>query len=206
MPDDRVPTRRRGSVDRPIHPLLTERWSPRAIDPARPVERETLLQLLEAARWAASSFNDQPWRYLVFDLTNPKQLAAARGCLAEGNAWARRAPLLLLSVARRAFSHNGQPNRVALHDVGAASASLCLQATAMGLVAHQMAGFDTEMARERFHIPEEYDPVAMIAVGYAGQISDLTEAQQQRELAPRERLPVTEIAYNGDWEEPLPTT
>jgi len=202
-PQEVVPVRRPGPPERDIHPLIADRWSPRAIDPARPVERATLLTLLEAARWAPSCFNDQPWRYLIFDLTNPRQLHAARDCLVEGNAWTRRAPTLLLSVARKTFRHNGKPNRMAVHDVGAASALLCLQATAAGLVAHQMAGFDASLARERFHIPADCEVLAMIALGYPGDVASLSESQQERERAPRERLPLSEIAAEGDWEAPL---
>jgi nitroreductase len=191
---------KRATTGTPIHELLARRWSPRAMDPGRKVTREMLQSLLEAARWAPSCFNEQPWRFLVFDGSVPEALEAARGCLAEGNAWARRAPLLLLSVARDTFTRNGKLNRYAGHDVGLATENLVLQATALGLASHQMAGFDAERARRAFHIPDGFTPMAMIAVGHPGSADDLDEGLQQREMAPRVRRELEEIAFSGDWE------
>jgi len=187
----------------PIHPLLARRWSPRAIDPSRPVELDKLHILVEAARWAPSCFNEQPWRYLVFDGRDPAALEEARSCLAEGNAWARKAPLLLLSVAHELFARNNRSNRHAQHDVGLASENLVLQAAELGLATHQMAGFDAARARELFGIPEGYTPMAMIAIGYSGRIEDLPGALQETERAPRTRKPVGETAFRGKWGEPL---
>jgi nitroreductase len=195
---------KRATTGTPIHDLLARRWSPRAMDPDRRVAPEMVRSLLEAARWAPSCFNEQPWRYLVFDGSDPEVLEAARGCLAEGNAWARRAPLLLLSVARDTFTRNGKPNRHAQHDVGLATENLVLQATALGLATHAMAGFDAGRARQAFQIPDGFTPLAMIAVGHPGSPDDLEEGLRQRELAPRERRPLEEIAFSGGWERPLP--
>jgi nitroreductase len=186
-------------TDVPIHPLLSRRWSGRAIDPDRPVEPAKIRTILEAARWAPSCFNDQPWRYLVFDGRDPEARERARGCLAEGNAWARRAPLLLLSVAHEAFDHNGKPNRHGQHDAGLASENLVLQATELGLVTHQMAGFDAERARKEFSIPEGFTPMAMIAIGHPGRIEDLPEALQEREKAARTRKPASELMFGSKW-------
>jgi nitroreductase len=187
----------------PIHDLLARRWSPRALDPDRPVSTADLRSLLEAARWAPSCFNEQPWRFLVFDGNDPDALERARHCLADGNAWARRAPLLLLSVARETFKRNDKPNRHAQHDVGLAAENLVLQATHLGLAAHQMAGFDAAKASEAFHIPQGFTPMAMIAVAHPGPTEDLDETLQERERAPRERRGLDEIAFAGDWERPL---
>lgn len=187
----------------PIHALLARRWSARAVDPARPVESETVRVILEAVRWAPSCFNEQPWRYLVFDARDPASLEKARSCLADGNAWAKRAPLLLLSVAGERFTHNSKPNRHGQHDVGLASENLVLQATELGLVTHQMAGFDVEKARREFSIPEGFTPMAMIAIGYPGRIEELPEPLQERELATRTRKPVAAFAFTGTWERPL---
>jgi nitroreductase len=184
----------------PIHPLLSGRWSARALDPERPVEPEKLDAILEAARWAPSCNNDQPWSYLVFDASDPEALEQARSCLVEGNAWARKAPLLLLSVAREHFAYNGKPNRHGQHDVGLASENLVLQGTELGLVTHQMAGFDSDKARRLFGIPEGHTPMAMIALGYPGKIEALPEPLQQREGAPRTRKPVEEWVFWGKWE------
>ncbi|HEU5179833.1 MAG TPA: nitroreductase family protein [Candidatus Polarisedimenticolia bacterium] len=183
----------------PIHPLLARRWSARALDPDRMVEPEKLDALLEAARWAPSSNNDQPWNYLVFDGSDPEALEQARSCLVEGNAWARKAPLLLLSVAREHFIHKGKPNRHAQHDVGLASENLVLQGTEMGLVTHQMAGFDADKARRLFGIPEGNTPMAMIALGYPGKIEALPDPLQERERGTRTRKAVEEWAFQGKW-------
>ena len=187
----------------PIHPLLARRWSPRAVDPNRRVEPEKLQALLEAARWAPSCFNEQPWRYLLFDGRDPAALEAARTCLSEGNAWARKAPVLLLSVAKEHFTHNDKPNRHGQHDVGLASENLVLQATELGLVTHQMAVFDAARARELFRIPEGFTPMAMIVLGYPGKLEDLPAALQEREKAPRSRKPATEWAFAGKWGDPF---
>ena len=186
----------------PIHDLLRARWSPRAIDPDRLVTAAQVAVLIEAARWAPSCYNEQPWRFLVFDGSDPAALARARDCLVEGNAWARRAPVLLLSVAFESFRRNGKPNRHAQHDVGLASENLALQAAAGGLAVHMMAGFDAERARREFHIPEGFTPMAMIAVGFPASPDLLPAPLRERELAPRERLPVSEIAFAGGWSRP----
>lgn len=187
----------------PVHEIIARRWSPRAIDPDRGVSRETLIALLEAARWAPSSFNEQPWRYLVFDGSDPDALEKARACLRPGNAWARNAPVLLLSVAKDNWDRNNQPNRHAQHDTGLASENLALQAVAMGLVTHQMAGFDAARAREAFGIPDGFTPMAMIAVGYPGSVEELPPDLQEREKAPRIRKPLGEIAFYGRWAMPF---
>jgi nitroreductase len=194
---------KRASPDVPVDDLIARRWSPRAFDPDRPVEPAHLHALLEAARWAPSCFNEQPWRFLVFDGSDAAALERARGCLVEGNSWARRAPVLLLSVACEAFTRNGKPNRHAQHDVGLAAENLVLQAAALGLGAHQMAGFDADRARAEFAIPEGFTPMAMIALGHPGAIDDLPEPLRQRERARRERRPLAEIAFAGAWNRPF---
>ncbi|HEY3226113.1 MAG TPA: nitroreductase family protein [Planctomycetota bacterium] len=186
----------------PIHPLIARRWSPRAIDPDRPLSAETVSAILEAARWAPSSNNEQPWRFLIFDGRDSGTLGKARSCLVEGNAWARKAPLLLLSVASEAFARGGKPNRHAFHDVGLATENLLLQATELGLVVHPMAGYDAAKARALFGIPEGHTPLAMIAVGYPGNVEDLSDELRAREIGPRARKPVEEWAYAGRWDVP----
>jgi nitroreductase len=185
----------------PIHDLLRQRWSPRAFDD-RIVESEKLQSLFEAARWAPSSNNEQPWRFLIATKENTTEYDRLFNCLVEGNQkWAYRAPVLLLSVATLHFE-DGSPNRHALHDTGMAAENLVLQATALGLVAHQMAGFRVDQARTDCEIPEGYEPVAMIAVGYPGNPSVLSDRLRGREIQPRVRKPLTEFVYSATWGQP----
>jgi nitroreductase len=194
---------KKAPADYPLSEVIARRWSPVLFDESRAVESEKILSLLEAARWAPSCYNDQPAHYLVFDGSDAAALEGARSCLVEGNAWARKAPLLLLSVARDNFAFNGKPNRHAHHDVGAASENLVLQAVELGLAAHQMAGYDADKARQEFSIPEDFTPMAMIAIGYPRHedLAEVDEKTRARELAPRSRRPIREIAFSGKWGE-----
>lgn len=189
-------------ADRVILPALAARWSARAIDPSRTVTRTQLATLLEAARWAPSSGNAQPWRYLVFDDQVPEAREQARGCLRPGNAWARRAPVLLLSLVDLYWPGSDDRNPTAEHDLGAASMALCLQAVADGLVAHQMAGFDADLARARFGIGDRMAPLAVIAIGHPGPLTLLDERRRERETAPRRRRPVGDSARIGGCDGP----
>ena len=190
-------------MDPLIHELLARRRSPRAFDPNRRVSRLALRTMLEAARVAPSCFNEQPWRFLVFDGEDSESLEQARSCLSPGNAWARRAPVLILSIAAERWSRDGSPNRWAEHDVGLASENLALQATSLGFAVHFMAGFDEARARELFRIPEGFTPMAMIAVGYPGDPQELPPKLRERERAPRQRKPIEEIAIAGSWDRPF---
>jgi len=189
------------SNDYPILDELKRRWSPRAFS-NRPVELETLRSLFEAARWTQSSNNEQPWRFLFAFRTDTVWHEALCSCLAPGNAWAKKPPVLGLSVAKAAFSHNNRPNRTALYDTGAAMMSLIVQATSMGLYVHQMAGFDVNIARQVAGIPQGYDAVAMFALGYIGDPDTLTADQKASELAPRTRKPLSELVFTGKWDQP----
>ena len=185
----------------PIHDLLKRRWSPRAFDPNRPVTREQLKVLLEAGRWAPSCNGDEPWRYLIWDKgRDPQGWQKAYDCLNENNKkWVKNVPLLMLSCAGSAFEATGKPNRWTQHDTGAASVSMALQAGAMGLVIHQMGGWDADKARAAFAIPPEYTPMAMIAVGYQASPDILDEETKAKEMRPRGRKPVVERFYEGGW-------
>jgi nitroreductase len=191
---------KRAATDYEIDPLLARRWSPRAFS-ERTVDKAVLCSLFEAARWAPSCFNEQPWSFLLADRENAAEFDRLASCLSPGNHWARRAPVLMLSVAALDFAKNSKPNRHAYHDVGLAVENLVIQATAMGLVAHQMAGFDVEKAREVFRIPARHDPVAMIALGYPGDPDSLPEDLRKRELAQRSRKPIRKFVYSGHWGE-----
>jgi nitroreductase len=189
----------------PIHDVLANRWSPRAYDASKPVSQTQIISLLEAARWAPSCFGDQPWRFVVCDkTTNPEAWQAAFDCLVPGNqTWAQHAPVLLLICANTLFGHNQKPNRWAPYDTGAATENLCLQATALGLAAHQMGGFDVAKAQSTFAVPEQFTLMAMVTVGYATAADILPDDLRERELAPRERRPLGELFFNGVWDKAI---
>ena len=182
-----------------IHDLLRRRWSPRAFAD-QPVEREKIQSLLEAARWASSCFNEQPWVFILATKEYPENHQKLLSCLVEGNQiWAKRAPLLLLTVAKLHFDHNGQVNRHAYHDVGLAVGNLVMQATAMNLSVHQMAGILPHTIRERYAFPDGYEAVTGIAIGYQGDVSILPAPLREREWAPRSRKPLREFVFSEMW-------
>ena len=190
---------KRAEAGHPIHELLARRWSPHAFA-ERTVEREKLASLLEAARWAPSSYNEQPWAFIVATKDEPEEYARLLGCLVEGNqAWAKSAPVLMLSVAKLNFDRGGKPNAHAWHDVGLAAMSLVVQATSLGLWVHQMAGIEPEKARELYGIPEGWQPVAGLALGYYGDASSLPDRLRQRETAPRSRKPLESFVFSAGW-------
>ncbi|MBD2296173.1 nitroreductase family protein [Anabaena sphaerica FACHB-251] len=185
----------------PIHPLLQQRWSPLAFS-NKSITAETLCSLLEAARWTASCYNEQPWYFIVATQENPQEFSKLLSCLVEANqVWAKNAPVLMISVAKLNFEKNGNPNRHAFYDAGAAVCSLTTQATSLGLFVHQMGGFDLAKAQELYNIPENYEPIAAIAVGYPGDPQTLPEQYQQREFAPRQRKPQHTFVFTGTWGE-----
>jgi nitroreductase len=189
----------------PIHDVIANRWSGRAYDPAKPVSREQILGLLEAARWAPSCYGDQPWRFIVWD-KNANAADWQRGfdCLAPGNqGWGQHAPVLVLVIADSLFGHNGQPNRWAQYDTGAAAENLCLQAEAFGLMADQMGGFDPVKARAAFGVPEQFALMAMISIGYPADPASFSPEVAERENALRKRKALGEICFNGTWDKPI---
>ena len=185
----------------PIHDLIAARWSGRSYDPARSITREQVIALLEAARWAPSCYGDQPWRFVVW---NKAEDAAgwqkAFDCLAPGNqGWVKDAPLLFLVAADTLFNHNGQPNRWAQYDTGAATENLCLQAEALGIMAHQMGGFDLDKARATFGVPQQFTLMAMVSVGYPADPASFSAEARERESAPRKRRALGELFFSGEW-------
>ena len=173
----------------PIHDLIANRRSGRSLSP-QPLDAATIGSLLEAARWAASCSNEQPWNFIVTEKEKQQQSGHDRllACLVDFNIeWAQHAPLLILSVARLNFAATGKPNRHALYDVGQAGANLALQATALGLLAHPMAGFDVEKARREFAIPADHEPATVIAVGYPGNPAALSDKTSEKENSLRDR-------------------
>ena len=188
------------AADDILHVIL-HRWSPRSFAD-RDVSGADLKKIFEAARWAASSYNEQPWRFLVGRRGSETydKIFSSLGDFNKG--WAGSAPVLILNAASTKFLRNGTPNRVALYDLGAAAATLSYQATALGLFTHQMAGFDGDVARKAFNIPEDYILGAVIALGYQGEPAALSNEQMiKQEVAKRERKPLSEIVLSG-WGEP----
>ena len=186
----------------PIHDIIRNRWSPKSFDAEKSVDQATLTVLLEAARWAPSCFNDQPWRFIVCDRnTDATAWEKLWGSLGEKNQlWAKNAPILILSLAMQNFGHNDKPNRWSAFDTGAACVSLCLQATALGLISHQMGGFDAEQCRQLFKLPDTCTPMSVIAVGYQAAAELLSEDLKQTELKQRVRKSIEERFYFGEWE------
>jgi len=187
------------STDFPVHDLIRDRWSPRAFA-GKPVEPALLASLFEAARWAPSSNNEQPWAYLVATNDDAENFAKTLSVLVEFNAsWAKNAPVLALAVSRLNFQSNNTPNRNAFYDTGAATALLSVEATARGLLVHQMAGFEPAKAKQVFEIPLDCEPIAAIAIGYPGDPDSLPQKLRDREVAPRTRKPLAEFVMSGRW-------
>ena len=182
-----------------IHDLLRHRWSPRAFSD-KPVSPDILRSLFEAARWAPSSNNEQPWAFLVATRDDPQNHAKMLSTLVEFNqGWAKHAPVLSIAVSEMAFERTGKPNRNAFYDTGAAVADLSLEATSRGLFVHQMAGFDPQKASELFEIPSSWEPIAAFVIGYPGDPESLPDSLRQRETAPRERKPLASFVMAGSW-------
>jgi len=182
----------------PVHELIRQRWSPRAFS-AQPVAPEALEQVLEAASWAASAMNEQPWRYIYAHKSDTEAFNRLLSCLLPGNqGWAKHAPVLVLSLVKTHYD-NGNLNRTAMHDVGSANATMFLEATALGLHGHIMGGFDMDRTRETFNLPEGLEPVVFIALGYVGAAEQLEEPFRSRETAPRKRKPLAEFAFQNQF-------
>lgn len=180
----------------PINPLLAKRKSPRAFS-SEPVSKEALTKLFKAASWAASSFNEQPWRFVYATKENSKDFNKLTSCLVEGNNWAKEAPVIILTIAKTSFTYNGNTNRHAWHDIGQAVANMAIQAIEDDLYIHQMAGFIPEKATDALNIPKGFEPVSMIALGYLGNPEDLPEALKVSEKAERTRKDISEFVFEG---------
>jgi len=197
---------KRARTDHPIHTLLAERWSPYAFAD-RPVAEADLRSLFEAARWAPSSYNEQPWRYLLATRESPEEFRRLLSCLVDANqAWAKAAPVLALGVVSLKFARNARDNRAAVHDLGLAAGNLLVEATARGLVVHQMIGILPDKARETYGIPDGFEAWTGIAIGYPGDAMALPEPLRARDLAPRQRKPLGEFVFAGTWGTAAPLT
>jgi nitroreductase len=192
---------KRAKPDQPIHELLAARWSPYAFAD-RPVAEADVRSLFEAARWAASSYNEQPWSYIVATRDDREQFERVLACLVEGNqAWAKNVPVLALGIVTHRFKLNNKENRAAVHDLGLAAGNLTVEATARGLVVHQMIGILPDKAREVFQIPEGSEAWTGLAIGYAGDAQSLPDKLKERDLAPRQRRPLAEFVFGAKWGE-----
>ncbi|WP_447969717.1 nitroreductase family protein [Nitrospira sp. M1] len=190
----------------PIHALMQERWSPRAFV-NKAVEVQKLQSLLEAARWAASCFNEQPWGFLVATKHRKDAHDNMLTCLADANqVWAKHAPVLMITVAKLNFAHNGKPNRHAYHDIGLAVGNLVTQATALGLGVHQMAGIFPDKAKSLYNIPEDHEAVTGLAIGYIGDPQQLPDELREREVAERTRHPLANFVFTEQWGQSAPLT
>jgi nitroreductase len=180
-----------------VLPEFHERWSPRSFSD-REVSAESLRKVFEAARWTASSYNEQPWRFLLGRKPDETYKNIFDSLSENNRKWAGTAPVLILGMSNTRSSRNGQVNRVAMFDLGAASSYLTLEATALGLATHQMEGFDPEKARKAFGIPDEYQLGSVIALGYEDEPAKLKDEKLiEKETAPRERKSLDEIVFEG---------
>lgn len=187
------------STDHPVHDLIKSRWSPYGYSD-KPVAEDDLLSLFEAARWAASSYNEQPWSYIVATKDDPEEFERLLGCLVEGNQpWARHAPVLVLCVATMKFKRNDKPNKAAIHDLGLAAGNVCFEATARGLFVHQMIGILPDVARQTYSIHAGSEAVTAMAIGYAADPETLSDQIKERDTTPRQRKPLFEFVFSGKW-------
>ena len=192
----------KNATDYPVHELITKRWSPYAFGP-KLVADDELRSLFEAARWAASSYNEQPWHYIVASRDNQAEFAKLLSTLVEPNqAWAKQASVLALGVITHDFKRNGKPNKAAIHDLGLASAQLTLEATSRGLVVHQMIGIVPDRARELYGIPQNAEALTGLAIGYAAHPGSGPAEFTERESGPRQRRPLAEFVFGGTWGQP----
>jgi nitroreductase len=193
---------KQAAPDHPIHDFIAKRWSPYAFAD-RAVSDEDLRSVFEAARWAQSSYNEQPWRYIIATKANPAEFERVLSCLVEGNQlWARNVPVLGLGCTSLNFALNNKPNAAAVHDLGIASATLTFEATARGLFVHQMIGIVPDKARELYSIPADVQPLTALAIGYLGDANTLPEKIRERDLAPRTRKPLAEFVFGETWGQP----
>ena len=194
MPATKTATKQQAGTG--IHELLARRWSPRAFS-QRPVEAAKLAWLFEAARWAPSSYNAQPWAFIVATREDGEGYNRLLSTLVDVNRqWAQQSPVLILAVAKNDFDHVPRPNRHALYDLGQAVANLTTQATSLDLYIHQMGGFDPRLARELFAIPAGFEPVAVLALGY--------QEGEPEVPAGRTRKPLSDFVFSGSWGRPSP--
>ncbi len=192
---------KKASTHFPINELLASRWSGRAFDPEKSLSMEQIITLMEAARWTPSCFGAEPWRYIICDKFSDKSSwEKVLQCLTEKNqSWAQSAPVLIVLSASNIFERNNKKNKWGRYDTGASAMSVCVQATEMGLMVHQMGGFYADKVREEFSIPEPFSPISIMAVGYQLPKNKIPEDIREREMAARNRKPLEECFFVGQW-------
>jgi nitroreductase len=201
---DILMTQKIASTDHPIHELLARRWSPYGFED-RPVAPADIRSLFEAARWAPSSYNEQPWSFILASREQPEEFEKLLSCLVEANQeWAKAAPVLVLGVVTLKFARNGKENRAAIHDLGLAAGNLVFEATARGLFVHQMIGILPDKARELYGIPENSQAWTAMAIGYQGDPAKLPDNLKERDLTPRQRKPLHQIVFAAQWGDSSP--
>ncbi len=190
---------KQAGTDHPIHELIASRWSPYGFSNCT-VSKENLLSLFEAARWAPSSYNEQPWSYIVATKDEPEEYEKLLSCLVDGNqSWANTAPVLALGVVSLKFARNNTPNAAAIHDLGLAAGNLLFEASARGLYVHQMIGILPDKAREIYEIPDGVEAKTGLAIGYAADPSTLSDPFKERDQAPRQRKPLQAFVFSSKW-------
>lgn len=185
-------------TDLPILDAIKQRWSPLAFSDQR-IEEEKIATLFEAARWAPSSFNEQPWRHVYATKEDSEDRLRLESLLVEGNSWAKKAYILMISFAKKTFASNGKENRHAMHDLGCATGYMAMQCQSLGLIGHQMAGFDFRKANELLGVPDDFVPGSMMAIGHPADPSLLPPELQERERQPRTRKPQEGFVFRGKW-------
>lgn len=181
----------------PVNQLISQRWSPRAFS-SKAIPQSDVMSLFEACRWAASSMNEQPWRFIYAQKSNPEAWDNLLSLANEWNrSWSKTADLLILTIAKMQYDHKNYPNEHALYDLGLGLGNLSTQATSLGIFLHHMGGFDPERAIELYSIPEGYKPVSLIAAGYPGSIESIPEEIAKTEYEAQTRIPTEEFAFEG---------
>ena len=184
----------------PINDVIAQRWSPRAFDSNYVITEDSIKPLFEAARWAPSCYGDQPWQFILFKKEDATAWASVLNCLSVGNQnWAMDASILIVVCANKNFNHNDELNRWAHYDAGAAAENICLQATSIGLAAHQMGGFDQDKIRNLSNIPTKFDILACMVVGKNLDESKLSKVQKDKELQARSRKLLKDIYFINEW-------
>lgn len=191
-------------TSKPVLDAIAKRWSPRAFN-SKPIETDKLVSILEAGRWAASAFNEQPWRFILATREQPEAFEKALNGVNDFNrSWAQTAGAIIITVAKKSFSQNGNPNKYAWHDVGLAVSQMIVQATDLDVYVHQMAGILPEVITETYNIPEEYEPVSALVLGYVGDAETLPEQLKNIELAKRERKPLSDLVFSEEFGKSTP--